>query len=109
MLSPRPPYRRILAPIYHRPTSWFSQGLRRKGATDPSPDVGFLSYSDEPVKLGRLLEMEVFLPDQSSVTVVVEVAWCDPLPPDAPARFDVGMRLVYLEPAATARLDSVLG
>ena len=108
MIPSRPSYRRIQAPVYHRPTSWFSQGLRRENASNPSPDVGFLSYSDEAVKVARLLEMDVFLPDQSSVTVVVEVTWCDPLPRDAPARFDVGLRLVYVEAAATARLESVL-
>ena len=108
MLSPRPPYRRIQAPVYHRPTSWFSQGLRRKSATEPSHDAGFLSYSDERVKTGRLLEMDVFLPNDGAVTVVVEVAWCDPLPPDAPARFDVGLRLVHMDAAAKARLESVL-
>lgn len=108
MLPPRPPFRRIQAPVYHRPTSWFSQGLRRKETSGSSPEVGFLSYSDERVKPGRLLEMDVFLPDDGAVTVVVEIAWCDPLPPDAPARFDVGMRLVYVEPAAKAKLESVL-
>lgn len=104
----RPPFRRIQAPVYHRPTSWFSQGLRRRTAADRSPDVGFLSYSDDRVKPGRLLEMDVFLPDGGAVTVVVEITWCDPLPANAPARFDVGMRLVHVDPPAKARLESVL-
>jgi hypothetical protein len=106
--SSRPRYRRIQAPIYHRPTSWFSQGLRRKDPSSISPEAGFLSYSDERVKPGRLLEMDVFLPDGCAVMAVVQIAWCDPLPPEAPARFDVGMRLVYVEPAAKTRLESVL-
>lgn len=106
MLLSRPPYRRVHAPIYHRPTSWFSQGLRRtEGA---SPDFGVRSYSDDRMKPGHLLEMDVFLPDGRSVTAVVEVAWCDPLPADAPARFDVGMRVVHVEPPAKALLESVL-
>jgi hypothetical protein len=108
MLSSRPRFRRIQAPVYHRPTSWFSQGLLRKKASASSPEVGFLSYSDEHVKPGRLLEMDVFLPDDRAVTVVVEVAWCDPMSANAPARFDVGLRLVHVEPSVKAGLESVL-
>ncbi len=74
----RPPYRRVQAPIYHRPTSWFSHGLRRIGSV--VSQVGLRSYSDDRMKTGRLLEMDVFLPDGETVTALVEVEWCDPLP-----------------------------
>ena len=90
MSAARPPYRRVQAPIYHRPTSWFSHGLRRIGSVEPQG--GVRSYSDDPVKVGRLLEMDVFLPDGETVTAVVEVEWCDPLPRGGPALFDVGMQ-----------------
>jgi len=103
----RPPYRRVQAPIYHRPTSWFAQGLPRR-----STEValgGVRSYSDDAVKSGRLLEMDVLLPDGGTVTALVEVEWCDPLPRGEPARFDVGMRLVQIAPDDKVRLDSVLG
>jgi hypothetical protein len=106
MLPARPTYRRVQAPIYHRPTSWFSHGIRRQ------PDAPFLggvrSYSDERLKPGRLLEMDVFLPAGGEVTVLVEVEWCDPLPNGEPARFDVGMRIVQVDPAALTRLEGVL-
>ncbi len=102
----RPPYRRVQAPIYHRPTSWFSHGLRRIGSVEPQG--GVRSYSDDAVKTGRLLEMDVFLPDGETVTAVVEVEWCDPLPRGGPALFDVGMKIVQIDPGARARLESVL-
>ncbi len=94
------------APIYHRPTSWFSQGLLRHRR--PGSDDGVRSYSDEAVKPGRLLELDVFLPDGQTVTALVEVAWCDPLSADTPARFDVGLRFVQVDDTGRARLESVL-
>ena len=103
---PRPSYRRVHAPIYHRPTSWFSHGLRRIGRVESLG--GVRSYSDERVKPGRLLEMDVFLPDGGEITAVVEVEWCDPLPAGSPAVFDVGMRVVQIEPAARSLLEGVL-
>jgi hypothetical protein len=103
----RPPYRRVQAPIVHRPTSWFAQGLPRESR---EPGLGGIrSYSDEPVKAGRLLEMDVFLADGATVTALVEVEWCDPLPPGAPARFEVGMRWVHVARSDLERLGPVLG
>jgi len=102
----RPAYRRVLAPSYHRPTSWFAQGLPRESAV---PDLGGLrSYSDDPLKPRRLLEMDVFLPDGVALTALVEVEWCDPLPREEPARFDVGMRIVQMDRVARERLEAVL-
>ena len=100
----RPSYRRVQAPIYHRPTSWLSHGLRREAAAQG----GIRSYSDDRLKTGRLLEMDVFLPDGGEITALVEVEWCDPLPRGEPARFDVGMRIVQIEPVAKALLEGVL-
>jgi hypothetical protein len=102
----RPPYSRVNAPIYHRPTSWFSHGLRRERGT--TRQVGIRSYSDERLKAGRLLEMDVSLPGGGEITALVEVEWCDPLPAGSPAVFDVGMRVVQIEPAAKALLEGVL-
>jgi hypothetical protein len=106
LARPRPPYGRIQAPIYHRPTSWFSHGLRREQGE--ARQFGIRSYSDERLKAGSLLEMDVFLPAGGEITALVEVEWCDPLPAGSPAVFDVGMRVVQIEPAATSLLEGVL-
>jgi hypothetical protein len=53
--------------------------------------------------------MDVFLPDGGTVSALVEVEWCDPLPRGVPARFDVGMRFVQIAPSERVRLESVLG
>jgi hypothetical protein len=106
MPASRPRYSRVHAPIYHRPTSWFSHGLRRERGT--IGQVGIRSYSDERLKAGRLLEMDVSLPEGGEITALVEVEWCDPLPAGSPAVFDVGMRVLQIEPAAKALLEGVL-
>jgi hypothetical protein len=106
MLPVRPSYRRVQAPIYHRPTTWFAQGLRR--FTGMRSLGGIRSYSDDPLKPGRLLEMDVFVPGKSEVTLLVEVEWCVALAGGVPARFDVGMRIVRMESRARAHLDGVL-
>ena len=106
MPSQRPRYPRIQAPIYHRPTSWFAHGLPRE-SHEPALG-GIRSYSDDPIRPGRLLEMDVFLPGDGIVTSLVEVEWCDPLPAGASARFDVGMRWVQLSRSNVALLRPVL-
>lgn len=52
--------------------------------------------------------MDVFLADGGTVTALVEVEWCDPLPREVPARFDVGMKLVQIAPDDRVKLGPVL-
>lgn len=103
----RPRYRRIDAPIYHRPASWFARGLR--GGISSPEVTGVRSYSDDRLKPGRMLEMDVFPPGGGSFRALVEVAWCDEMPQDFPARYDVGMRVVQVESGGLSRLQDVLG
>ncbi len=105
MLPQRPAYRRVLAPIVHRPTAWFSRVLPHEAGLTP---IGVRSYSDERLRPGRLLEVDVLLRDGSTVTALAEVEWCDALPSDGPARFDVGMRIVQIEARAVPLLERVL-
>jgi hypothetical protein len=106
MLPLRPAYRRLKAASCHRPTSWLSHGIRRQ--RDGLSAGGLRAYSDDPLKPGRLLEMDVFFPDGGEITALVEVEWCDPLPRAEPARFDVGLRIVQIDRAARTRLERVL-
>jgi len=97
---------RVQAPVLHRPVTWFAIGMLRRAADDRLG--GFCAYSDERQKEGRLLEVEVFLPKGDSVTVVAEVAWIEPLPAGAPARFDVGLQYVKVSAEDLERLAPVL-
>ncbi|HQR30009.1 MAG TPA: hypothetical protein PLL32_06340 [Anaeromyxobacteraceae bacterium] len=106
MNRPTSPYRRILAPVLHRPTSRLAQGLPPWSRVKPT---AFLrSYSDESLKPGRLLVIEVFPPSGGSITLLVEVESCDPMPAGFAARYDIGMRVLRDEQSLMDRLEPVL-
>ncbi len=70
---------------------------------------GVRIYSDDKLRVGELLKMEFFLPDVEPVTYTAEVVWIVPLPTGSPARFDVGLKFIQLEPGAITLLMGVLG
>jgi hypothetical protein len=43
------------------------------------------------------------------VTYTAEVVWIEPLPTGSPARFDVGLKFIQLDPGAITLLMGVLG
>ena len=69
---------------------------------------GMRIYSDEPIKKGSQLELELFLPDNTSVTCRVEVVWLEQLPAGSPAQHDVGLKFIEIKSEDKARLASVL-
>lgn len=99
-------YRRLQAPILIRPVGPLARQVKPK----PS-DVslgGLRAYSDEEQKPGTRLELELLLPEGVSATVLAEVVWVAPLPAEAPARFDVGLRFVDVPPEDLERIARVL-
>jgi hypothetical protein len=70
---------------------------------------GIRIYSDLELPKGELLRLELFLKNQDPITYTAEVVWTEALPPDAPARFDVGLKFHELDPEAIRLLSSVLG
>jgi uncharacterized protein (TIGR02266 family) len=103
--SNRTRYPRLRAPVY-----WRAVGLpffwRKKTSSE---DLGGVRvYLDEKIKEGARLEIEVFLPDGTSVVCKVEVAWVENLPERAPARFDGGLKFTAIAPGDRQRLSSVL-
>lgn len=100
-------YRRLHAPILIRPVSALASRARHE-VNDISLG-GLRAYSDDKQKPGARFEMELFLPDQSSVTVLAEVVWVETLPEGAPARFDVGLRFVDANPEDLDRVARILG
>ena len=101
-------YKRVIAPVYCRPAGI---GLRFLEGKRKPLDIslgGMRIYADEPVKKGTKLELELFLPDNSSVTCKVEVVWIDALPAGAPAKHDVGLKFIDIKDGDRARLAAVL-
>src|SRR5688500_13550802 len=99
-------FRRIQAPVYCRPVG-FRLFAGRQKAVDISLG-GVRIFSDDDVKKGTRLELELFLPDTSSVVCKVEVVWVDPLPEGAPAKFDVGLKFLEIAGGDKDKLSLVL-
>ncbi len=99
-------YPRLRAPVYCSPVGLpLFPGKRRP------LDIGLGGvrvYTDEELKEGSRLELEIFLPDGTSVVFKVEVVWVDKLPEGAPARCDVGLMFTAIHPQYRERLSSVL-
>jgi hypothetical protein len=70
---------------------------------------GVRIYSDEALRVGELFKLEFFLPDVPPVTYTAEVVWTESLPDGSPARYDVGLKFIQLEPDALRLLLQVLG
>jgi hypothetical protein len=70
---------------------------------------GVRIFSDDPMKVGELLKLELFAKGAPPVTYTAEVVWIERLGADAPARFDVGLKFLQLEPEALKLLVGVLG
>jgi PilZ domain-containing protein len=100
-------YRRIRAALYCRPA-----GVKFLARQREPVDIslgGVRIYSDDELRVGELLKMEFFLVDVPPVTYTAEVVWIERLPAGAPARFDVGLKFIQLEPDALQLLSKVLG
>jgi hypothetical protein len=97
--SDRRRYRRVQAPVFCRP---LGQPLFGKTQPIDISQGGLRIYADDELAAGSRLELELFLPDDTSVVCEVEIVWVEALPPSAPARFDMGLK--YLDPT-DARLE----
>jgi hypothetical protein len=100
-------YRRIRAPLYWRPAGM--EFLARQRQPIDVSLGGVRIYSDDPLKIGELLKMEFFTLGALPVTYTAEVVWIEPMEAGSPARFDVGLKFLQLEPEALKMLVSALG
>ena len=99
-------FRRVKAPVFCRPLGkpLFSRG---KEAIDIS-EGGLRIYADDESAPGDRFKLELFLPDESTVTCRVEVVWIDALPEGSPARFDMGLKFLDPDDPELAKLSAVL-
>ncbi|OLC75932.1 MAG: hypothetical protein AUG04_01125 [Deltaproteobacteria bacterium 13_1_20CM_2_69_21] len=81
--------------------------LGRRRRIDPGLG-GLRVYTDEKTKVGTRLEIEVFLPDETSVACTTEVVWVEKLPAGAAALHDVGLRILAIHPHDRERLTKAL-
>jgi PilZ domain len=106
--SERTAYPRLLAPVYFT-RSGLPRWLPRQRAPAGDTLGGVSVFTDERPAEGVPLRLEVFLVDGTSVTCRVVVAWVDPLPDGAPARFEVGLEFTALRPGDRERLSVAIG
>jgi hypothetical protein len=69
---------------------------------------GLRAYADEAQKVGTRLEVELIFQDETSATCLAEVVWAEPQPNGAPARFEMGLRFVEIEPEDLEKIGTVL-
>ena len=100
-------YPRLQAPVLCRPAGLLLRLLKPRSTIDVSLS-GIRIYSDDPVKVGSLLDLELFPADHQPFSCKAEVMWVEELPPGAPALYDVGLRFTQLRDEDRTRLASVL-
>lgn len=96
-------YPRLNAPIYCRPA-------RLTSPRSPLVNIGLGGirvYSDKTFKVGERLEIELFLPDNASMTCNVKVVWLNPLD-GSTAKYDVGLQFLEVESNDLRRLAGIL-
>ncbi len=99
-------YRRVRASILVRPLGPLARVAPRQ-VSDISAG-GLRVYADEAQGVGKRLEIELVFPDGGSATCTAEVVWAEALAIDAPARFEMGLRFVEVDPDDLERIAAVL-
>ena len=96
---------RLQAPVYSRPARL---AFATKNKVLDVSLGGARIYSDERQSDGTELELDLFLPDGSSLECKARVVWTVTLPPGSPARYEVGLAFTAIPPDAGDRLQAVL-
>lgn len=97
-------YPRFHAPVCYRSASLFSA---RKPLVNISLG-GIRIYSDEKFKIGKRLEIELIMPDDSVMTCTARVVWQSPLPEHAQAKYDTGLQFLDIAAGDVQRLSEIL-
>jgi hypothetical protein len=87
---------------------WRSPGMVAKLRTVNMSLGGARVYSDDRLKIGRQLRLELFSSPGSTVQVLARVVWIDELEPGGPARYDVGLEFLDVPEEMTSRLAAIL-
>jgi hypothetical protein len=69
---------------------------------------GLRAYSDDPQKVGARLELELLFPGGGSATCIAQVVWVEELAAGAPAKLEMGLQFVQVEPEDLQRLSKLI-
>ncbi len=95
---------RVRAPVLYRAVS-------TAGSKHEISDIslgGVRLFSNERIRKGKRLEIELFLPKGKSLTVQAQVVWVRSLPKGSGSPFDMGLEFISLPPNAMEELKTVL-
>ena len=88
---------------------WRSPGLAVKLSRTVNVSMGGARvFSDDRMKVGSKLNLELLPDPDTSVQVLARVAWIDELADGAPARFDVGLEFLDVPEEMISRLGAIL-
>jgi hypothetical protein len=88
---------------------WRSPGLAAKLSRTVNVSMGGARvFSDDRMKIGSKLNLELLPDPDISVQVLARVAWIDELEDGAPARFDVGLEFLDVPEEMVSRLAAIL-
>jgi len=88
---------------------WRSPGLVAKLSRTVNVSMGGARvFSDDRMKVGSKLNLELMPEPETSVLVLARVAWIDELGEGAPARFDVGLEFLDVPEEMVSRLAAIL-
>jgi hypothetical protein len=102
-------YPRVKARVLHTQPRFYGPP-RLLGQKRPISNIspgGARIYSDEPLKEGKAVQIELDLPSGRSVTATTRVVWIDELPPGSEGRFDVGLEFLVISKEAFNELQSL--
>ena len=105
-MSERRRYPRVQADIVCRPAG--GALFHHKRNTQDISLGGMRVYSDEDFEVGMRLDLDVLMPDHTSVRCWAIVVWRAQLEATAPARFDVGLKFTDMASSDIQRLAAVL-
>lgn len=95
---------RVRAPVLYRAVS-------ASGSKHEISDIslgGVRIFSNERIRKGKRLEIELFLPKGHTLTVTAKVVWVRPLPKGSASPFDMGLEFIHLPRNAMKELKTVL-
>jgi len=95
---------RFKAPICYRSAPFFS--TRRQLVNIGLG--GIRIFSNDKLRVGKRLEIELLLPDDEILTFIAKIVWQRPLPEGETAQYDVGLQFLDAPEDKLQRLAEVL-
>jgi hypothetical protein len=95
---------RFKIPAYFRPAHPFGQ----KQEIQDIGLGGMRVYGNRPLRLGKEMDIKLFLPNGKTMDARARISWVNTLPPGSDALYDIGYEFIELPPETHQELKSLL-